>query len=172
MVEQDDIRTAARELHATVQAEDSERDERQNDQRTRNRIRDLTLAYEVEMNIVEPVLRPLAGERDAAEFRNDRLDQDTRNEDRAEQRGQDTDNQRRSEALHGTVTENEEDDTRDDRRKVTVDNGGIGVRETVLDSQRQPLAGSQLLFDTFVDNHVGIDGHTHRQNDTRNTGQR
>ena len=107
-----------------------------------------------------------------AELHHDRLDEQTRDEDRTEQRSEDTDNQRRGEALYGAVTEDEEDDTRDDRRQLTVDDGGVGVRKTVLDRQRQPLARTQLLLDAFVDDHVGVDGHTHREDDTRDTGQR
>ena len=80
--------------------------------------------------------------------------------------------QGRGEALYGAVTEDEEHDTGDDGRQVTVDDGRVGFRETVFDGQREPLAAAQLLLDTFVDDDVGIDGHTHRQDDTRDTRQR
>ena len=102
-------------------------------------------------------------------FADDPLDQQARDEDGAEERGDDTDDQRRGEALNRTVAEDEQHDTRDDRRQVTVDDGRIGLRETVLDGQRKTLAAAKLLLDTFVDDHVRIDGHTHRQHDTRDT---
>ena len=102
----------------------------------------------------------------------DPLDQQARNEHGAEERSDDTDDKGRGEALYGAVTEDEEHDTGDDGRQVTVDDGRVGFRETVFDGQREPLAAAQLLLDTFVDDDVGIDGHTHRQDDTRDTRQR
>ena len=121
------------------------------------------------MRVVEEVLRPLVREGDVAPLGHDPLDQQTRDEDGAEERGDDTDDERRGEALNRTVTEDEEHDTGDDRRQVTVDDRRVGLRETVLDGQREALASAELLLDALVDDDVGIDGHTHRQHDTRNT---
>ena len=123
------------------------------------------------MRVIEEILRPLAREGDVPPLADDPLDQQARDEDGAEERGDDTDDKGRCEALDGTVTEDEQHDTRDDRRQVTVDDGRVGFRETVLDGQRKALAAAELLFDTLVDDDVGIDSHTHRQHDTRDTRQ-
>ena len=124
------------------------------------------------MSVAHKILRPLAREGDLSPFIDYALDQQAGNEDRTEERGQNTDNQRSGETLHRTVSEDEQNDTGDDRGKVTVDDRGVCFRETVLDSQAQTLTAAKLLLDAFVNNHVGIHGHTHRQHDTRDTGQR
>ena len=95
-----------------------------------------------------------------------------RDQDGREQRRDDTDDQRRSEALHGTRTEDEQHDTGDQRRDVTVDDGRHGILVSFGHRNAQRLAHTQLLLDSLVNDHVGVDGHTHRQNDTGDTGQR
>ena len=43
---------------------------------------------------------------------------------------------------------------------------------TIGDRRFQTLAQTKLLFGTLEYQHVGIDSHTHRQNDTGNTRKR
>ena len=106
------------------------------------------------MRVIEESLRPLARERNITPLSSNPVDQQARDEDGTDERGDDTDNQRCSETAHGTVAEDQQDNTRDDSRQVTVDDGRIGFRETILDSQRQPFATAKLLLDTFVNNDV------------------
>ena len=171
-VETHHVRTAAGKVDTRIQAVENKRDQRYDDQRTRDNIRYLALVDEIERYVRKPILRPRTRERYRAPLVDDPLKQHASDEDRAVERSQDTDDKRGGEALNGTRTEDEEHDTRDDRGKVTVDDGRVGIRESVLDSQRKALAAAQLLLDTFVDDHVGINGHTHRKHDTGYTGQR
>ncbi len=169
LVETDHVSAAARELGSEVQSADGERNARQNHQGNGDAVSQFALGDEVDARVIEEVLRPAAREGDVTPFADDPLDHQARDEDGAEDRGDDTDDERRSEALHGTRTEDEEDDTRDDGGQLTVDDGRVGLRETVLDGQRNALAAAELLLDAFVDDDVGIDGHTHRQHDTGDT---
>ena len=73
--------------------------------------------------------------------------------------------------MNRTSTEQEQYDTGDDGSDVTVENSRECVRETIGDSGRKVFTCTQLLFDTLVDNYVGIDCHTHCQDDTGDTGQ-
>ena len=74
--------------------------------------------------------------------------------------------------MDGARTEVKQHDTRNQGRDVTVDDGRVGVLVTVVHRHAQALARTQLFLDTFVDDDVGIHGHTEREHDTRNTGQR
>ena len=171
LIEPDDVSTTTSELGAEVEPLSDKRDARHDDYSGSDDIGNLTLVQEIDMRVIEESLRPLARERNITPLSSNPVDQQARDEDGADERGDDTDNQRCSETAHGTVAEDQQDNTRDDSRQVTVDDGRIGFRETILDSQRQPFATAKLLLDTFVNNDVGVDGHTHRQHDTGNTRQ-
>ena len=163
--------TTTGELNAIVQAVEYERSNTCEDYYTRSDVSPLTLADEVEVEVGEQVLRPLVRERNLAPLCNDSLNQQTSDENRAEQRSEDTDNESSCEALNRTITEYEENDTGDDSGQVTIDNCRVSVRETVLDSSVNTLTTTQLLLDTLVDNYVSIYRHTHCQNDTCDTRQ-
>ena len=75
------------------------------------------------------------------------------------------------EALDGTATEHEEDDTGEDGGHLSVDDGGVGVAVTVGHGLAETLAGGKLFLDSFVDDHVRIHCHTHGQDETCDTGQ-
>lgn len=70
-----------------------------------------------------------------------------------------------------TRTEDEQHDTGDQRRDVTVDDGRHGILVSFGHRNAQRLAHTQLLLDSLVNDHVGVDGHTHRQHDTGDTRQ-
>ena len=99
------------------------------------------------------------------------VEDQTGDEDGGEDRSDDTDDQRRGEALDRTGTEDEEDDTGKEGGHLTVDDGGISVLVTVGDSLAQTLAGGKLLLDTFIYDNVGIHSHTHGQDETGDTRQ-
>jgi len=54
---------------------------------------------------------------------------------------------------------------------VRIQNGTKRFFITQFDGPRGALGGFQLLADTFENQHIGVHGHTHRQNDTCNAGQ-
>ena len=79
------------------------------------------------------------------------------------------DNPGGGEALDRTCTEEQQDETGDQRGDVRVEDGTEGVRVTLLDSLLHTQATLQLFLDTLVDQHVSIHSGTQCQHDTGNT---
>lgn len=65
-----------------------------------------------------------------------------------------------SEATDRTGTDNEQDDTCDQRGEVGVEDGREGIAVTLSHRFLHILTLAQLLLDTLVDKHVGIHGST------------
>ena len=86
--------------------------------------------------------------------------------------GRDTDGQRHTEATHRTCTHDDHDDACEQGRNITIENHTERTVITGGNCRAQRLALGQLFTDTFIDQHVGVNGHTNRQHDTGNTGDR
>src|SRR5580698_1044341 len=94
------------------------------------------------------------------------------NENRSEQVGGQTEAERHRKTLHRTGSEQKQDDGRDDRRNVRVEDGRPGVSKSLIYCRRRRLAVSQFFTDTLEDQHVGIDAHTDREDHSGNSRQR
>ena len=93
----------------------------------------------------------------------------TSHEHSGEERYEDTDDPGRSEALHRTCTEVEQDDTCDQRREVRVEDSAEGVGITLVQSLFHTQTLLQLFLDTLIDQHVSIHSSTQCQHDTCDT---
>ena len=88
------------------------------------------------------------------------LEDHTCQEDSRDEGGDKSDDQRRSEASDRTGTKVEEDNTRDDRREVRVEDRAEGIPVSIRDSTCHALTLTKLFLDTFVDKDVCIHRHT------------
>ena len=95
----------------------------------------------------------------------------TSEEDGGDERGDKTNDQRRSEPTDRPCTEVEEHDTGDDRRQVRVEDSAKGIAIPVSDSTGHALALAKLFLDTFVDQDVSVDSHTECEDKPRDTRQ-
>src|SRR5690606_28039611 len=91
------------------------------------------------------------------------------NHERTEHRRDDTGHERYGEALDGADTERVEDHTDEERGDVGVEDRAERFRVAGVDGRLERTPGSLLLSDTLENEHVGVDGHTDRQHDTRDT---
>ena len=89
-----------------------------------------------------------------------------------EERADDAYEQCSCEALDQTCTVNHQDDSRDYRSKVRVEDSRECILVTVSESGFHVLAGTEFLLGALEDKHVGIDSHTERKHDTADTRQR
>eukprot|EP01022_Parablepharisma_sp_SALTPOND_P017185 TRINITY_DN2694_c0_g2_i1.p1 TRINITY_DN2694_c0_g2~~TRINITY_DN2694_c0_g2_i1.p1 ORF type:complete len:1604 (-),score=291.28 TRINITY_DN2694_c0_g2_i1:31015-35826(-) len=99
------------------------------------------------------------------------VEEDARNENRREHGRQDTERQRDGKAADGPGTELVEDDRRDDRGHVCIENGQRGAGVALIHGGAGGKSLAQLLAYALVDQHVGVHGHTEGEDDTRNTWQ-
>ena len=100
------------------------------------------------------------------------VEDQTCDKDSGKQGRKDTDNQCGGETLDGAGTEDEEDNTGDQRGDVTVNDCGIGRLVTVGQSETHSLTGPDFLTNSFKYNDVRVHSHTQSQHDTCDTGQR
>src|SRR6516165_7970626 len=91
--------------------------------------------------------------------------------DRGEDVGDQTDGQGDGETLDGASSKDKEEEGRNDRGDVSVDDGKKSFVETSLDGSGRRLAIAKFLADAFEDQHVGINAHTDGQDDTGDAGQ-
>src|SRR5690606_10175371 len=100
-----------------------------------------------------------------------KIDQSTNPNHRREHGGQNTDHVYHRKTTDGTGTEGQRSNTHNQTRQVGVKNSGRGtIKDQVNRSWRWgPMA--YFLSDTLVDQHVGVNGHTQRQRNGRNTRQ-
>ena len=92
--------------------------------------------------------------------------------DRGKHRGGDADTEGQRKAAHRTCAESIQDDRRDNRRHVGVDDCGHRVREALAyGGLKRP---SRVLFfaDSLEDHDVGVDGHADAEHDTGHARQR
>src|SRR5581483_3265382 len=87
------------------------------------------------------------------------------------QAGGNTDGQRDAESLDFAGAHENEDDGRDQRGDVRIENGGEGARVTSGDGAAQGFALADFFPQPFVDQYVGIDRHTDGQHDAGDAGQ-
>ena len=92
--------------------------------------------------------------------------------DGAEEGSEDTDSKRKTETLHGTGTDFVEDKAGKHGRQVGVQDGAEGAVVTLGHGGAGGKAVLEFFTDTFVDNHVRVEGHTHHEDEARDTGER
>src|SRR5271157_1963383 len=97
------------------------------------------------------------------------LEDHARHEDRSEQVGRQTEAESHSESAHRARPEQKQDDGGHDRGHVRVDNRDPGVSEALVHRRRRRLAVPQFLANTLQDQDVGINAHTNRQDDSRDS---
>ena len=163
--------TTTREVYTVVQTTSRKRDNRSNNQYKRDDVGILADANEINLGVSQEVLGTLACKLDVLTFCQPCLEDDAGDEQRSEQRGDDTNDKGGSEALNRTCTEHEQHDTGDDGGDVRVDNCAHSVLVTLAHCKAQALTGTNFLLNTLVDNHVCIHRHTQSQHDTCDTGQ-
>ena len=172
LVEADHIGAAAGEVDAIGEALEEHGSEGDHDEGAGDDVGPLAGTQEVDVRVLEEVLRELVLEGDALAALDAAFEDQAGDEDGGEHRGDDTDDERGREALDRTGAEEEEHETRQEGGHLAVDDGGVGVLVTVGDSLAQALAGLELFLDALVDDHVGVHGHTQRQDETGDTRQR
>ena len=91
------------------------------------------------------------------------------NEDGGYQGGNDTYDQGCCESLDTTCSEYGQNDTYDDGRDITVEDCGVSVAVTILDSKAKLLSAAEFLLDSLIDDDVGVHRHTQGQNQTGDT---
>ena len=92
--------------------------------------------------------------------------------DRGEHGGHDAHAERDREAAHRAGAERVEQDRRDQRREIGVDDRAQGLPEAGIDGGDRRPAVARLLPDPLVDQNVGIDRLPDRQHDAGDAGQR
>src|SRR5271165_970270 len=99
------------------------------------------------------------------------LENDPRHKDRREQVGRQTKAEGHSEAAYRAGAEQEQNDGRNDRRHVSVNDRDPGVSKALVHRRRRRLAVPQLLAYALEDQNVGVHAHADRQNHTRDPRQ-
>ena len=99
------------------------------------------------------------------------VEEQTGQEHGGEQRGEHTDRQGDGESLDRAGAFPEQDHRHDQRGDVRVENRGISTVETEVDRVLDRLAALHFFADTFINQHVGVHGHTDGQDDTGDTWQ-
>ena len=89
-----------------------------------------------------------------------------------EEAGNDTDAEGHGETADRTCSDIVEDDGGDDGGKVRVEDGAESIIITVGKSLLHLFACTQAFLGTFIDKHIGVDGHTERKHKTGDTGHR
>src|ERR1700730_996716 len=92
-------------------------------------------------------------------------------ENRGEQRGQQTDAERHREALDRSGAELEQEHRRYQRGDVGVDDRGEGAVEAEIDRRAHGAPGAHLLADALEHQHVGVDRHADGQDDAGDARQ-
>src|SRR5262245_16839739 len=110
--------------------------------------------------------------RDVAAPRQRELEHRARHEDGGEHVGQQADGQRRGEAADRPGAELEEERRRDERGHVRIENREEDAIEASRHGLFDALGRRQLLLDALEDQHVRVDAHTDRENETGDTRQR
>ena len=88
-----------------------------------------------------------------------------------EHRGDDAEGQGDGEALDRAGGLPEKDGRGNERGDVGVENGGESFVISRIDGRPERFAGGHFLAQSFVDEHVGVDGHTDGQDDAGDTGK-
>ena len=134
--------------------------------KTGNSINRLPPSQEIDLGVFEGIAGQLGIIGNLTPFRKHPFEDQPGKDDGAEQGGEDPDDQRGGKALDGARSEEEQDQTGKEGGQLGIENGTVGVPVTVLDGRLQILSGSQLLPDTFIDQHVGVNRHTDGEHNT------
>src|SRR5450759_197148 len=103
--------------------------------------------------------------------RQDDREQVVSDDDGRDQAGDDTDRQCDREALDLRRPDEAEDDAGDEGRGVGIADSGPGAADGRINRRRYGAAGPDLLFETLEDQDVGVDSHTHGQDEARDAGE-
>src|SRR5271165_2722351 len=99
------------------------------------------------------------------------LENNSRNKDRREQVGRQAKAEGHSEAAYRAGAEQEQNDGRNDRRHVSVNDRDPGVSKALVHRRRRRLAVPQLLAYALEDQNVGVHAHADRQDDACDSRQ-
>src|SRR4030066_612632 len=91
--------------------------------------------------------------------------QGTRHHHPAEHGGNDAQAQYHGKTAHRSAAEHEQRDAGNQRGDIRVKNGAEGALVAGMDAGLRRVAVAQLLADTLVDQHVGVDRHAHGERD-------
>ena len=171
LVKADNVSTTAAEVNTVAEALGEDAYQSYCAENTGNNVGNLAQLDEVDVSILEEVSGCGAVKADVFVARKPCLEYQTRDKDGGEHGGDDTDYQHGCKTLNGAAAEEVKDYTCNQGGQLTVDDCGVCILVTVADGQTQGLAAAQLLFDTLVDNHIGIHRHTHCQHQTGDTGK-
>ena len=102
----------------------------------------------------------------------DQVDQGAGNDDGSENRSPNAQAVHHSKAANRAGTKDQERQTGDQARYVRVQNRGKSAFIALTDSGLRLSSDAQFFTNTFVNQHVRVNGHTERKRDSRNTRQR
>src|SRR5258708_20969932 len=94
-----------------------------------------------------------------------------RHDDRRDEAEHDTDAQRDGKSFHLRRADEAEDDAGDKGRGVGVSDRGPGSADSRVDRCHDGSPRPDLFFESFEDQHVGVDRHTYRQDEPGDAGQ-
>ena len=171
LVEADHIGAATGEIDTIGKALGEDAGERDDNHDAGDDIRPLASAEEVDVCVLEEVLREVVLEGDVLALGHAAVDDEAGDEDGGEHRSDDTDDQGGGKSLDRAGTEEEEHETGEQGSDLAVDDGGVSVGITVRYSLAQALACLDLFLDALIDDNVGVHGHTQGQHETGDTGQ-
>ena len=100
------------------------------------------------------------------------LDNPLGHEERRKHGQENTKRQGFGKALHGACSHNVKNQACDQCCDIAVDDGGQGLAESGVNGGADRIAACNLLADAGIDDDIGIDCHTNRQNDTCNARER
>ena len=122
----------------------------------------MALAEEVEFSRRHEIQHGDLGE---AEFIDKPAEGGAGEKQRREHRGNDADNQRDGETLHGSRSLPEENECRDERGDIRIKNGAEGLVVGSREGGGERFSGLEFLTEAFVDEHIRVHRHANRQND-------
>nr|GEZ76015.1 hypothetical protein [Tanacetum cinerariifolium] len=167
LVGQLDQRTAG-EVQTEVQPFIEPAEQRHDGEEHGNGERNVANAHEVDSTFHGSPLNPQLLEVTTAK---DQVDHCAGHHDGCEHRGKDPEGHGDRKTLHRACAHRKENAADQQRRQVGVEDGSVGAVETFVDRTLHCHAIGNLLTNPREDQHVRIDRHAHRQNDTGDTRQ-
>ena len=101
-----------------------------------------------------------------------KVEDQPRHDQRGEQAGRDADGQRHAEALDFARAHKNQNDGRNERRDVRIENRSERARVTGVNRAAQRFALGDFLAQAFVNQHVRVHGHADGQHHARDARQR
>mmetsp|Transcript_22933 Transcript_22933/g.38564 ORF Transcript_22933/g.38564 Transcript_22933/m.38564 type:complete len:781 (+) Transcript_22933:3585-5927(+) len=166
-------RGAAPEIDAKVQALNGKGRKSNDHHQRRNPQPDLPAAKEIERGVLADKLQAHLLDLDG--FRAAAFIPHHHNKPRHENRGKDgcqnAQAQRDRKAPHRARAHGKQDHSGNERGDVGVDNGTQRLLIAQFNRPRRPLGRFQLFADPLEHQHIGVNGHAHREDDSRNPRQ-